>query len=557
MAKRTLPKKIKKGGIAVIYARYSSHNQRDVSIEQQVEACMKYAKDSGLNVVDTYADRAITGRSDRRPNFQRMMRDAEAGKFEFVISWKSNRIGRNMLQAMLNETRLADCGVRAVFVEEDFEDNAAGRFALRSMMNVNQFYSENMAEDIQRGLDDNASKCLVNGNGGFGFKRGEDGRYALDSPKDAIVREIFERVAKREPIVDIMNSLNERGIKTSRGGKWNRSSFQKMLINERYRGVYIYRDHYIEGGVPRIVSDDIFYKVQEVVNMNKQVKTKRRRTENGTYLLTGKLFCGHCKSHMTGISGTSGRGYLHFYYTCRKRRVEKACKKRNVQRDYIERIVAKAIKDYCLNDEILEVIADQTVEYNKKQLQNNELILLEQELASVNTGLQNLLRAIEAGIFSDTTRQRMLDLEKQKASLECKIEEFKFNVVPIDREDLIAGLAMFRDGDIEDKRFQAALFDTFLVAVYIYDNNLKLVFTFTGANNSIEVPLEEVEDAESDVILEIKDGVLVRSSSANVHQILQHGLPSNRKSFLFCSFLENKLYFLLKPFVSLNIRVYN
>lgn len=535
MAKKTLPKKIKKGGVAVIYARYSSHNQRDVSIEQQIDECMEYARTAGLNVIATYEDRAFTGRTDRRPNFQKMMKDAEAGKFEFVISWKSNRIGRNMLQAMLNEARLADCGVRAVYVEEDFEDNAAGRFALRSMMNVNQFYSENMAEDINRGLDNNASKCLVNGNGGFGFRRGEDGRYALDSPKDAIVREIFERVAKREPIVDIMNSLNERGIRTSRGGKWNRSSFHRMLTNERYRGVYIYREYRTEGGVPRIVSDELFYKVQEVVKMNKQVKTKRRRTENGTYLLTGKLFCGHCKSHMTGISGTSRGGNLHFYYTCRKRRVERACKKENVQRDYIENLVAKAIKDYCLNDEILEVIAGQTVAYNEKQLQNNDLILLEQELATVNAGLQNLLKAIEAGVFTNTTQQRMLELEKQKASIEDKIDEMKFNVVPINREDLIAGLAMFRDGDIEDKRFQSILFDTFLLAVYIYDNNLKLVFTFTGAENTIDVPFECIVE-DTDAIILLKDngeGLLVRSSSPHLHQLKMQVRCMLQRTFLF------------------------
>lgn len=92
-----------------------------------------------------------------------MMRDAENGKFQYVLAWKSNRMGRNMMQAMVNEARLVDCGVKVFYAEEDFDDNAAGRFALRSMMNVNQFYIENMAEDVKRGLYDNAKKGLVNG----------------------------------------------------------------------------------------------------------------------------------------------------------------------------------------------------------------------------------------------------------------------------------------------------------------------------------------------------------------------------------------------------------
>lgn len=148
------------GGDAVIYARYSSHNQRDFSIEQQIEACRKYAASLSLKVTLTYEDRAISGRTDNRPAFQRMMRDAENGKFQYVLAWKSNRMGRNMMQAMVNEARLVDCGVKVFYAEEDFDDNAAGRFALRSMMNVNQFYIENMAEDVKRGLYDNAKKGL-------------------------------------------------------------------------------------------------------------------------------------------------------------------------------------------------------------------------------------------------------------------------------------------------------------------------------------------------------------------------------------------------------------
>ena len=138
--------------LCVIYARYSSHAQKDMSIEQQVSLAVALAADLGLTVIETYEDRAISGRSDNRPAFQKMLRDAAAGGFSYVIAWKSSRIGRNMMEAMINETRLADLGVRILYVEEDFEDNAAGRFAARSMMNVNQFYSESMAEDIRRGL---------------------------------------------------------------------------------------------------------------------------------------------------------------------------------------------------------------------------------------------------------------------------------------------------------------------------------------------------------------------------------------------------------------------
>ena len=126
-----------------------------------MEKCREFAERNNLLITEVYADRAITGKTDRRPNFQRMMRDAAKSKFQYVVAWKSNRMGRNMLDAMMNDARLRDIGVRCLYTEEDFDDTAAGRFALRNMMNVNQFYSENMAEDVMRGMMDNAKKCMV------------------------------------------------------------------------------------------------------------------------------------------------------------------------------------------------------------------------------------------------------------------------------------------------------------------------------------------------------------------------------------------------------------
>lgn len=476
-------------GDGVDYSRYSSHSQKDISIEQQIAKNEELAREYGIRLIEHYCDRAVSGRTDKRKDFQRMMRDAAKGKFKYVIAWKSNRMGRNMLEALMNEARLQELGVRVLYVEEDFDDTAAGRFAARSMMNVNQFYSENMAEDIKRGLYDNAANCMVT-NGGlpFGFKKGEDLRYALDTPKDAIVREIYGRVACGEPFVDIANDLNYRGIKTARGNKWGRNSFHVLLTNERYRGVYIYGDVRVEGGVPRIVSDELFYKVQEVLKTKKNPQGRHRT--NGDYLLTGKLFCGKCKSPMVGISGTSKTGTLHYYYTCQKKRLEKACDKSNIRREDIERTVAQAIRDYALQDDVIEWIADSTVAYNKRQEESTHASILEDELTENKRAIKNIMAAIEQGIITPTTKERLLELEREQSQLVAKIAAARADIVTISREDIIAGLGMFRDGDVSDKRYQAKLFDTFLVAVYVYDDDLKIVFSFSGNKNTVRVPLD-------------------------------------------------------------------
>ena len=473
----------------VIYARYSSHAQKDASIEQQVSEAQAYAAEHGIPIYEVYADRAISGKTDRRPNFQKMMKDAEKGKFQYVIAWKSNRMGRNMLNAMMNEAKLQEMGIRVLYTEENFDDTAAGRFALRSMMNVNQFYSENMAEDIRRGLRDNAMNCKVtNGNLPFGYKKGEDLRYELDPPKDDIVREIFGRVACGEAFVDIANDLNARGIKTVRGNRWGKGSFHAMLVNERYRGIYIYDDIRIEGGVPRIVSDELFFKVQEVLKTKKNPQGRHRI--NGDYLLTGKLFCGKCKSPMVGISGTSKTGDLHYYYSCQKRRTEKTCSKANVRRDAIEEAVARAIKEYALQDDVIEWIADSTVAYNRRQEEQSHISILEDELTETKRAIKNIMAAIEQGIITDSTKGRLLELEAEQARLTGQIAASRADIITVSRQDVIDGLKMFRDLNVEDKKSQAKLFDTFLVAVYVYDDDLKIVFSFSGQKNVVSVPID-------------------------------------------------------------------
>lgn len=504
MAKKKKPA----GGIAVIYARYSSHNQRDVSIEQQIEACRKHAAELGLTIIATYEDRAISGRTDNRPAFQRLMHDAEKGKFSYVLAWKSNRMGRNMMQAMVNESRLMDCGIKVYYAEEDFDDSAAGRFALRSMMNVNQFYSDNLAEDVRRGLMDNANKCMVNGRQPLGYKRGKDGKVVVDEPAAAIVREVYTRVASGELFTDIARDLNRRGIKTADKGEWNKNSFHRLCSNEKYRGIYIYGDVRIEGGIPTIIDDPLWYKVQEALRVKKLKRNGRHRPGDEDYLLTGKLRCGKCGGYMIGMSGRSKTGDIHYYYACQNRRVGRTCDKKNIRRDVIEPAVAQAIKEYCLTDDAIEWIADKTVEYWEKADRNLQLDSIEGDLAAVQSSISNVMKAIEMGVVTETTRDRLIELEKQRTDLKSKLALAKEEVVHVDRKKLISSLLLFRNGDIHDRQYQEDLFKTFLISVYVYDDDdnghLKIVFNAFGDNNTVDLP---IDFGETDNQSAFSDGV--------------------------------------------------
>lgn len=485
--------------LGVIYARYSSHRQKDISIEQQIAECKAHAKSMGLQLVETYEDRAISGRTDKRPGFQRMMKDAEKGLFTTVVAWKSNRIGRNMLEAMMTEEKLRKRGVKIVYVEEEFDDSAAGRFALRSMMNVNQFYSENMAEDIRRGIRDNALNCKVaNGALPLGYRVGKDLRWELDPPKDEYVREIYERVLKGERLIDIARDFNARGIPTSRGRQWSRASFNTLLHNERYTGVYIYQDIRIEGGVPRILSDELFWKVQEVMKTKKNPRGRRHRSTEDPYPLTGKLFCGKCGAMMAGLCGTSKTGAKHYYYGCLKKRTEHSCDKKNVRRDAIEIAVARAIQVHILTEDVIAWIADCVMEFYEKSVEEAHLYELEDQYKDVCRRLDNLLDIVENGGATASTVDRLKAMEQEKADLKHKIAVARADIIEIDRETVIKGLSMYKDGTVDDQQYRADLFETFLVAAYVHDDHLKIVFRVFGDNKDLELPfgLDGISDTD-------------------------------------------------------------
>ena len=486
------------GRTAAIYARYSSHAQNDASIEQQVEACMRYAAGKGITVLETYSDRAVSGKSDRRPDFQRMMKDAGRGKFQCVLAWKSNRMGRNMLEAMMNDARLSECGVRCLYVEEDFDDSASGRFSLRTMMNVNQFYSEAMAEDIRRGLTDNANQCKSNGAAPLGYRRGPDGRFVIDEEKAAVVREIFDRISRGEIQASIASDLNARGIATRRGGKWNKSSFRAILANERYTGVYIYGDVRVEGGMPAIVSRDTFDRARErVETMRTEIRSRRRR-DNVEYILTGKLYCGHCRTPMVGSCGTGKMGLMYYYYRCNNQAVHHICDKKPVRKEKIEALVTAAIREIVLEDRTISWLADNFMRMKARLESESDLGILEDKLRDNRTATGNLMKAIEAGIITETTKARLQELEAEKRDLDRKIERERRLIPSFTRDQVVCWLEAFREGDIEDVSFQKRLIKQFLRAVYLYDDHLHLIFDYSEDDEGIDVDLPAEDEPPAD-----------------------------------------------------------
>ena len=483
----------------VIYARYSSHSQRDVSIEQQVRACKTFAERNCINVVDIYEDRALTGTNDKRPGFQQMIQDAKKNNWNYVIVYTLDRFARDRYDSAVYKRELKNVGVKVLSAMENISDDPTGVLMESMLEGLAEYYSKELSRKVQRGHEDNARKCMVNGALPLGYVKSSDSRYQIDEAEAEIVREIFQRVKERDKLSEIINDLNNRGIRTKKGKPWNRSSFNQILSNERYTGVYIYRDIRIPGGIPQIISQELFDTVQCILHIKPNARRdptgntpQKRRRDGGIYLLTGKLFCGHCKNPMIGVSGTSHTTVPHFYYTCKGRRADHAsCNKHNVRRDYIESFIATSLRDTMLTDKAIRALADAAVEYQKHNTNISDLDTLRNQLSDVNRSLSNLLKAMEAGIFSNTTQARLAELEAQKHNLaqlimlaEAEAEE------ALTREEIIATLEMFQHGDIHDKDYQEALIDTFLVRAYVYDDRVKFIFNLGGNKKDVDIPFD-------------------------------------------------------------------
>jgi len=485
-------------GIGVIYARYSSHSQRDVSIEQQIKDCLDYAARNNIYIVACYADRHLTGRSDRRPDFHRMLRDAEAGGWNFVVTWKNDRFARNRYDAAIYKAKLKKCGVRCLFSQEYIPAGPEGILLEAMLEGDAEFRSAQMAVDIKRGLNYNAEHCMVTGSIPYGYRRADDYRLELDPEKAPIVKEIYDRFLAGWKIIDIAADLNARGIKTATGREWGRNSFHNLLTNERYTGVYIYGDVRTPGGMPAIIDRDTWLAVQHRLRTKKNPVGRSR--SYGDYLLTGKLFCGSCGSPMVGISGTSKTGAKHYYYTCQGRRLAHSCKKENARREWVETMVCRYVVDIVLQDPVIEWMADCVVDYQKRHRDDGTIQSLASQLKQTQGALKNIMSAIEAGIFTASTKDRLLELEAQEKKLQQAIETEKALRPTFTRERVIFWLEQFRGGDLRDPDYQARLVSAFVNAVYLYDDHVKIALNYSGRSNTVDLPLVESACADCSAV---------------------------------------------------------
>lgn len=478
---------------AVIYARYSSHGQTEQSIEGQLAKGHEYARSKGYTVIHEYIDRAMTGRNDNRESFQKMLSDTSKHQFSVIIVWKVDRFGRNREEIAFNKHTCKKNGVRVEYVAESLPDAPEAVILESVLEGMAEYYSLQLSQNILRGQLESAKKCrCIGGTRPLGYTVDEERHFVADPKTAPIVQKIFDMYANGSTISQITNYLNEQGIRTTRGKPFTKNSLTALLKNEKYIGLYIYKDLVrIEGGVPALVDKATFDRVQEMLKINRRAPSHTwTRFE---YLLTDKLFCGYCGSPMVGESGFSHTGAKYSYYSCTKKRRDHSCSKRAVRQDWIEPFVLQRIHELLTDNELLNAIADRVWEfYQSIDSTQKEKAALAAQLADVEKGINNLIRAAEAGMFNSAVKARMEELDTQKAALTASLAEYELlSKIQLTRDSIYFFLARFRDCDINDEDSRKRLVQTFVNSIFVYDD--KITITFNYAGGSEPTTLREIE----------------------------------------------------------------
>jgi len=445
-----------------------------------------------MTIITTYIDRALSAKSDNRPEFQKMVRDSAKKQFDVVLVWKLDRFSRNRFDSATYRAILKRNGVNVVSAKENISEGPEGIILEAMLEGMAEFYSAELSVKVKRGQKENALKCKANGGMiPFGYTINSERYYEIDPLTAPIVLEIFTRYADGQTVKEISQELNSRGVFTNTKYKYtNKASMHNLLKNRRYIGEYRYGELVTPGGMPAIVPQDIFDRVQERMAKNKHKPAAKKAIEE--YILTTKLFCGKCGAMMVGTAGTSKTGKVHHYYKCGNLIYKKSCDKKTVKKDWLEHHVVHLVREHILsNDKVIRQLANAIVELQKQE--NTILPFLQKQLGEIEKKISNLLTAIEDGLLNTSAKKRLDELETKKADLEISIAKENIEQTPITKEQITFWIGRFKEGKLDDPEYRKAIVDIFVNSFFLYED--KLVITFNWKDGMKTVTLAELEGA--------------------------------------------------------------
>ncbi len=409
---------------AAVYARVSSDRQDvDLSVAAQLRALRDYAQKNNYAIVREYVDEAESGRVADRPQFRRMIDEGSSthASFNVILVWKFSRFTRKREHAVAFKSMLRKKGIRVVSITEHADDTPTGKLMEAIIESVDEFYSENLAQEVVRGMRESASRGFwVAPQAPYGYRKVhvQDGVkkrpvLELDPPRDAVIRRIFSMALSGTSILDITKSLNTDGVPSPDGKRWMKTTVHRMLGNEAYTGTLVWgttaKDNTppvrVENAFPAIVSPREFKKVQRLLKSKAPKVTHPRRTAS-PYLLSGILTCQTCGNALSAAEAKGGR---YTYYVCHSllKRGSGECTTPRLNAKRFERLVVDQIRQHILTEsnmrDLVKMVNQEMDSVIREQQERVEAA--DAELADIRRRMDRLWELVEK---TDLTTEEIL-----------------------------------------------------------------------------------------------------------------------------------------------------
>lgn len=497
---------------AVIYARYSSTNQTEQSIEGQVHVCQDYAKRNDIIIVDSYIDRAISGTTDERESFQRMLKDSNNKKWDYVLVYKLDRFARNKYESAIHRKHLKDNGIKLLSAMENIPETPEGVLLESLLEGMNQYFSEELAQKVSRGLHESRMKGHCIGSVPYGYIK-ENKKLIVNQEESEILNRIFKDYASGKTILQICRDLESENI-TNKCQKFIPQTIRHFLQRKLYTGEYEINGKRYDNIYPQIITEELFANVKNIMDKNRY---GCRKDNHEIFRLKDKIYCGYCNKKMYPVSAISSNGEHLRYYNCIGTKKDN-CNNKRMYKDFIEGVIGKFLIQQFNTPKNLEILTEKIFEVHKKRVgSNTSLNSLKSDLQKVNTSIANIMSAIEKGIITDTTKQRLEELEISKKELQEKviIEQSKERY-ELTKEDI---QNFFK---YTMKQCPNMAFELFIRFVKVYDNKIEIGINYAiNQINANEPIIQKVFNETYTTERHFKGGIIkTKTNTYNIYVVI-------------------------------------
>jgi DNA invertase Pin-like site-specific DNA recombinase len=464
---------------AVTYCRYSSHGQTEQSIEGQLRVNYEYAEREGYTIVADYIDRGISGRTDDRPEFQRMLDDSAKQNCDTVLVWKLDRFARNRYDSAIYKAKLKKNGVRVVSCTERISDTPEGVILESVLEGFAEYYSASLSQNVKRGNRETLMKGnYLGGIAPIGYKIVD--KKLVENPETSwIIKTMFRQYADGVPVKEIMAALEAQGVRNAYGKPLSLSAMQNALKNQKYIGIYQVGDFLAPYELPALIDIETFNRAQD----RRKAFAHAPGAKPDTYLLQGKAFCGHCNAALVGVSGYNPAGVKYNYYACRVKHKFHTCDKKNEKQQFLEDYVIDMITRHILNPKKFDALSAEIADKCQRELDDSSLRDLERKIAVVQ---RDINAAVDASLLvTGEAQQPYFDkinrLVLQKKDFEVDLSRLEAaRPLRLTSEQIKLWMRQFLGGNRDDPEFRRKIIDILLCNLYVYDDKLLIYFNIHG-----------------------------------------------------------------------------